>query len=180
MTYPILSHGKGLILGAIFLVLTLALYAGLQVQADQSATAHPTSSKENDEAHGELIYVPIYSSIYYENGKRTLELAATLAIHNIDPDHSITVTRADYFNSEGKLIKKYLEKPIILGPLQTTNIIINRTDTTGGTGANFLVDWNSKGLVASPLIEAVMANASSNLGIAFTSTGKVVRSIKTN
>lgn len=180
MNHPNLSHRKGLVLGAICLVLTLVLYAGLQVQADQSATNPSESTEENGASRGELVYVPIYSSIYYENGKRTLELAATLAIHNIDPDHSITVTRADYFNAEGKLIKRYLEKPIILGPLQTTNIVINRTDTTGGTGANFLVDWNSKGLVASPLIEAVMANASSNLGIAFTSTGKVVRSIKTN
>lgn len=180
MTHTFITHSKGLVFGVACLVLTFALYAGLRVHADQGATTQNKGSDTDQGMAGELIYVPIYSSIYYENGKRTLELAATLAIHNIDPDHPITVTRADYFNSEGTLIKRYLEKPIILRPLQTTNIVINRTDTTGGTGANFLVEWNSKGLVASPLIEAVMANASSNLGIAFTSTGKVVRSIKTN
>jgi hypothetical protein len=89
--------------------------------ADPRATAVALAEDATGAAapSGELIYVPIYSSIYYEDGKRTLELAATLSIHNVNPDRSITVTRADYYNSDGKLIKKYVDKPTVLTPLQT-------------------------------------------------------------
>jgi hypothetical protein len=124
---------------------------------------------------GEIVYVPIYSSIFYENGKSTMELAATLYIHNVNPDRPITLIRADYYDTTGKLIKKYLDKPLSLAPLQAKSIVIERSNTAGGTGANFLVEWQSQQEVTSPLIEAVMVNASSNLGIAFTTTGKVVR-----
>ena len=124
---------------------------------------------------GELVYVPIYSSIYYDNGTHTLELAATLSIHNVNPDRSITVQRADYYDTEGKLIKKYLARPLALGPLQTTNIVVEKSNTAGGTGANFLVEWQASPDATSPLVEAVMVNAASNLGIAFTTSGKVVR-----
>ena len=125
---------------------------------------------------GELVYVPIYSSIFYDNGKQTIELAATLSIHNVNPDASVTILRADYYDTNGKLLKKYIEKPLVLSGLQTTNVVIEKSNTAGGSGANFLVEWQSKQDVTSPLIEAVMINAQSNLGIAFTTNGKVVRS----
>lgn len=126
-------------------------------------------------SRGEQIYVPIYSSIFYENGKSTLELAATLSIHNVNPDGKLTLLRADYHDTKGKLIKKYVDKPVILNPLETKNIVIDRSDTAGGTGANFLVEWQAQEDVVSPLVESVMVNATSNLGIAFTTVGKVVK-----
>ncbi len=124
---------------------------------------------------GELLYLPIYSSIFYENGRRTLEMAATLSIHNVNPDRPITIKRADYFDTSGKLLKHYVEKPLVLAPLQTTNIVIEKSDKSGGTGANFLVEWQAASDVNSPLVEAIMVNAASNLGIAFTTQAKVVR-----
>jgi hypothetical protein len=126
-------------------------------------------------APGELIYVPIYSRIHYEDTTSGLELAATLSIHNVNPDRTITVTKADYYNTAGKLIHKYLEQPLVLNPLQTKNLIIEKTNTAGGTGANFLVEWHADAAVSSPLVEALMVNASHNLGIAFTSVGKVIQ-----
>ena len=73
------------------------------------------------------------------------------------------------------MIKKYVDKPWVLSPLQTKNVVIEKEDKSGGTGANFLVEWQSQPGVTSPLVEAVMVNASSNLGIAFTTSGKVIR-----
>jgi hypothetical protein len=46
-----------------------------------------------------------------------------------------------YYNTEGKLIKQYLERPVELSPLASTNFIVERTDTSGGSGANFIVEW---------------------------------------
>lgn len=132
-------------------------------------------SQETSGVTGELIYTPIYSSIYYENGKSTMEMAATLYIHNVNPDRPVTLIRADYFDTDGKLLKKNLDKPLVLKPLQTKSFVIDRSNTAGGTGANFLVEWQSPQPVTSLLVEAMMVNASSNLGIAFTTQGKVVR-----
>ena len=126
-------------------------------------------------AHGELIYVPIYSRIYYEDSKNTLELAATLSIHNVNPDRTITVTKADYYDTAGKLIHKYVPKPLVLNPLETKHLVIEKANVAGGLGANFLVEWQADGEVVSPMVEALMVNASHNLGIAFTSNGKVVK-----
>lgn len=149
----------------------LALCFGLQFQPSAVNAQDTTTSTLS----GELVYVPIYSSIFYENGKHTIELAATLSIHNINPDGQVTIVRADYYNSDGKLIKKYLPKPLVLQGLQTKNLVIEKEDKTGGTGANFIVEWSAVAGSPSPLIEAVMVNASSNLGIAFTTSGKVIR-----
>ena len=146
-----------------------------QAQSSTAAGGQANREPAANVARGELVYVPIYSSIFYENGKRTLELAATLSIHNVNPDRQLTIVRADYYDTEGKLIKKYVDKPLVLNPLQTTNVVIEKANTAGGTGANFLVEWRSKHDATSPLVEALMVNASSNLGIAFTTTGKVVR-----
>ena len=71
--------------------------------------------------------------------------------------------------------KRYLDKPLVLGPLQTTNIVIEKSDKSGGTGANFLIECQAAGEASSPLVEAVMVNASSNLGIAFTTQARVLR-----
>jgi len=157
------------IVGAAAVLLLLAMY--LSVQAPSSAAI------TRDAVGGELVYVPIYSSIYYENGAQTLELAATLSIHNVNPDRHITIARADYYDTTGKLIKRYLDKPLELGPLQTKHVVIEQANRGGGTGANFLVEWQAGQEAISPLVEALMVNASSNLGIAFPTTGTVIRSM---
>jgi hypothetical protein len=153
----------------------------VRVVSSAALLAGPTAGQAADPSaaatRGELLYLPIYSSIFYENGQRTLEMAATLSIHNVNPDRQITIQRADYFDTSGRLLKRYVDKTLVLGPLQTTNIVIEKSDKSGGTGANFLVEWQAAGDASSPLVEAVMVNAASNLGIAFTTQAKVVRQL---
>ena len=159
--------------------LLLALVAAVGWLANSSRTLAPTAANAHTvaAARGELIYVPIYSSIHYTDSKQTLELAATLSIHNVNPERGITLVRADYYDTTGKLLKSYLDKPIALGPLATHNLVIEQADRAGGSGANFLVEWTAGEDVVSPIVEALMVNASSNLGISFISHGKVIRNL---
>lgn len=159
--------------------LLLALVAAVGWLAISSRTLAPTAANAHAvaAARGELIYVPIYSSIHYTDSKQTLELAATLSIHNVNPERGITLVRADYYDTTGKLLKRYLDKPIALGPLATRNLVIEQADRAGGSGANFLVEWTAGEDVVSPIVEALMVNASSNLGISFISPGKVIRNL---
>ena len=80
-----------------------------------------------------------------------------------------------YYDSAGTLVREYLKEPAELGPLATVEFVIQRVDTAGGPGANFLVQWLGQSDVDEPLIEAVMIGQSGNGGISFISTGRIIK-----
>ena len=123
---------------------------------------------------GHTVYVPIYSHIYSGLKGRPFELAATLSIRNTDPKHPVMLMSVKYFDSDGKLIKQYLDKSSELNAMATTRYILTEGNTTGGSGANFLVKWQSKTKINPPLIEAVMIGTRSGQGISFVSRGQVI------
>lgn len=126
-------------------------------------------------AMGQIIYVPVYSHIYYENQQKKFDLSATISIRNTDLTHPIIIISVRYYDTTGKLIKQYLEQPVELGSLASMDFVIERTDTRGGSGANFIVEWIAKKTVSEPVVEAVMISAVSNQGISFVSSGKVIK-----
>jgi len=123
---------------------------------------------------GQTIYVPVYSHIYSGNKEKLFLLTATLSIRNIDPKHPITITIVDYYETQGKFLKKYLNKPTILNPLESIRYVIPEKDTTGGSGANFMVEWKSDKSVNPPIVESIMIGTQSSQGISFTSRGRAI------
>ncbi len=132
---------------------------------------------QTNASFGELIYVPIYASIFQWGGS-THDLTVTLSIHNIDLEKSIRLIKVNYYNTNGKLLRRYIKEPITLTPLQTSQFVIKQMDREGGTGANFVVQWISESDVISPITEAVMISTSNQQGLSFTSPGKVIRSFQ--
>jgi len=125
-------------------------------------------------SNGQTVYVPIYSHIYSGLKGRPFSLAATLSIRNTDPQHAITLVSVKFYDSDGKLVKEYLDKPGELKAMASTRYILTEADTSGGSGANFLVKWKSKTKVNPPLIEGVMIGTRSGQGISFVSRGQVI------
>ena len=123
---------------------------------------------------GQTVYVPIYSHIYSGLKGNPFNLAATLSIRNTDLKHSITLVSVKFYDSEGKLVKEYLDNPAELKAMASTRFILTEGDTTGGSGANFLVKWQSRSKVNPPLIEGVMIGTRSGQGISFVSRGQVI------
>ena len=123
---------------------------------------------------GQTLYVPVYSHIYSGDRERPVYLAATLSIRNTDPAHAIRLVRVDYFNSEGKLLRRYLDQPIELGPMASTRFIVGESDKAGGSGANFIVRWEASTPVSPPVAEGIMISTASQLGISFTSRGQII------
>ena len=122
---------------------------------------------------GQTVFVPAYSHVnYYIEGKTYL-LAATLSIRNTDPMHSITIESVDYFDSNGALVQRFLEQPMSMPPMGSTEFFVEQADQRGGSGANFIVNWIAAQPVYEPVIEAVMVGTSGTLGIAFHSEGRV-------
>ena len=123
---------------------------------------------------GQTIYIPIYSHIYSGNKERPFDLAATLSIRNTDPNYPISIIEVDYYDSEGKLLKKYIQSPLQLKGLSTTRYVIMESDKTGGSGANFIVKWKSEHIINAPIIESIMIGTSSQQGVSFTSRGQAI------
>ena len=122
-------------------------------------------------SQGQTLYVPVYSHIYSGDRERPVYLAVTVSIRNTDPVRTIQVTTVDYYNSEGRQLQRYLEKPLSLAPLATVRYVVKESDKAGGSGANFLVRWQSSVPANPPLAESIMISTASQLGISFTSRG---------
>ena len=146
------------------LLLLLAAAAGLAPRADEP----PCRSK------GQTLYVPVYSHIYWGPKPRAFNLACTLSIRNIDPEEAITVTSVDYYNTEGKKIRAFLDKPVKIPALATKEYYIEEKDTAGGSGANFLVRWTAEKDANAPIVECIMIGVEAAQGVSFTSRGRVV------
>ncbi|OUL30691.1 hypothetical protein BV372_21475 [Nostoc sp. T09] len=171
-----------LVIALIFLVSCTSLKnppkAQSQTTQAQLSQQVVTLDKNFQIAMGQTIYVPIYSHIYHNDERKILDLAATLSIRNTDLTNPLIVTAVRYYDSDGKLIKQYLERPIQLNALASTDFFVNRTDTSGGLGANFIVEWVSQKVISEPIVEAVMIATEFQQGVSFVSPGKVIKTQK--
>lgn len=123
---------------------------------------------------GQTIYVPIYSNIYAGERQRPYFLYAILSIRNIDIEKSITVTQVDYFDSNGKLIKHYLNSPVTLNPLASARYIVPESEKAGGSGANFIVKWHTSELANPPITESIMLTTRMSQGVSFITQGRAI------
>jgi hypothetical protein len=164
--------------GRLVVILTLILLAACSPPGFEETPAPPDESptiqvEDLDIATGQIIYVPAYSEIYYA-ADRTLGLAITLSVHNTDLNHPIVLTSVRYYDAQGQLVKEFLSQPQQLQPLVATDFFIEQHDTSGGVGANFIVEWVAEQAVYEPVVEAVMIGTISSQGISFVSPGRVI------
>lgn len=152
-------------------------------QSDPPPTANrPAASATTNNAFaqiprpgiGQLIYVPAYSHIYYQDQQRVINLNVTLSIRNTDGAHPIQLDAVQYYDSEGQFIRNYLTEPVRLNPMASTAFVVDEADSAGGVGANFIVAWSSEQQTTAPVVEAVMISAASAQGISFVSVGRVL------
>jgi hypothetical protein len=154
--------------GALMTVKLAIVLLFLLVQGATKVLAEPLQSD------GQTVYVPVYSHIYSGNRERPFDLAVTLSIRNTDLNKSISLAAVDYYDSDGKLVKQYLESSQLLGPMASIRYVVKESDTSGGSGANFVVKWNAETSVNQPVIESVMIGTQSQQGISFTSRGQII------
>ena len=124
---------------------------------------------------GQAIYVPVYSSVFYADDQQTRALSATLFISNIDLGEKVEISRVDYYDTKGQLVRSYLEQPLWLNPLERVNYEVEEKDGTGGTGASFIVVWQAPDEVSPPLVEALMIGTASTGTVSLLVNGKVTR-----
>jgi len=149
-----------------FLTVTVAVFLML-------ALAAPADS-EIVRLRGQTVYVPAYSHIYHGDRAAPFYLAVTLSIRNTDPTHDVTILSVEYFDTEGKLLKNYIDREIKLKRFGSVEFVIKESEKSGGAGANFIVKWKSDAKVTEPIIETVMISTATQQGISFTSRGQAI------
>ena len=122
-------------------------------------------------------YVPIHSSIRAGDGRTRIDLAVTLSIHNASETRPLALSRIDYFDGAGRLVQRYLDRPVAVRPFGTVEIFVAKHDVRGGTGANFVVGWGADGEIAEPVIEAVMIGDFANQSYSFVSLGRRIEAL---
>ena len=115
------------------------------------------------------VYVPVYSHIYTEDGTTTINLGATLSVRNTSYADSFYVTDVVYYGSQGEVLKRYLASPVIVKPMSSVEFVVERVESEGGAGANFVVRWGAAKNGIEPLIQTVMIESA--FGISFVTNG---------
>ncbi|WP_458650156.1 DUF3124 domain-containing protein [Sivoneniella epilithica] len=170
----------------LVLMLSMAACTMLGAQTGQSPTPHigksalkPVVLESKKILAGQTIYVPVYSYIYhYDTQNQVINLATTLSIRNTDLKHPIIITKIEYYDTGGKLIKNILENPSELSSMASADYFLPRNEVSGGLGANFLVEWVAEHSIFEPIVEAVMVSTESGRGLSFVSPGKVLKRIE--
>lgn len=142
-----------------------------------SSNTFPPQELKDSLAFGQLLYVPVYSEIYSIGHHRTERLSSTLSIRNVNPDGELYITRLEYYDTEGNILKeiKATELPIKVNSLETKNHVVALYDDRGGVGANFILEWRSSKPIIEPMVETIMISTESNWGLSFTATSKTLK-----
>ena len=129
---------------------------------------------------GQHIYLPIYSHMLYGNRSKTRALpkallSALVSIRNTDPKRSLRVLSARYYDTHGKFLQAYISGSVVVAPFATAELFVDMHDESGGSGANFLIRWESDAPMNPPLIEALHANMDSGKAVILTTRGVPLR-----
>ena len=148
----------------VLVILGGFFYLGTRLYTLEQLLQRPTP------AASRTVYVPAYSHVYSHGGLPHL-LEVSLSVRNTDPRTSLTLTRADYYDTEGKLLRRYITAPMQLTPLASESFVVEKTDYRGGSGANFIVEWSADIPTSKPVIEAVMIGVDPAYQISFVRNG---------
>jgi hypothetical protein len=137
-------------------------------------TLQPPTARDLRIVTGQIVYVPAYSEVFYGRAGLSMELAVTLAIHNTDLNTPIIIQSVRYYDTDGNLVRDYISEPVEVSPLATTGFLVEGAESSGGWGANFIVEWGAEQPVYEPVIEAIMVSTRGTQGISIISLGRVI------
>ena len=140
----------------------------------------PLFADELPLSSGQTIYLPVYSHVYHgelnRQGKPEETLVSThVSIRNADPAVAIRLSSARYYDTNGKHVRNYLPTPVTVPPLGTHELFVPRSDTAGGSGANFLIVWTAETPANPPIVEALHADIREARTLMLHTSGVVIK-----
>ena len=134
----------------------------------------PSSAAPPALSRGQLIYVPVYSHIFFGDRQQSFNLSVTLSLRNADLTRPIEITSVRYYDEKGKLLQDFVPPAITIAPLASARFFVKESDVSAGSEACFLVRWQAPQKVNPPIIEGLMVGTSFGQGISFTAPGRVL------
>lgn len=116
-------------------------------------------------------YLPVYSDIFHMSGERRFLLTVTASIRNTNAGDTLYVLSADYYGSNGKVLRRYLDAPAYILPYSSDEFVVEHQEDEGGAGAFFLIRWALPEDAFAPVIQAAMIGTASQQGISFLTDG---------
>jgi len=160
----------------ILMVVALAIFVGCSPTASEpikTGSFQSVTGRDLRIVTGQTLYVPAYSEVLLGTD-RSHQLAVTLAVHNTDLDAPIFLQSVRFYDTDGNIVRNYVEETIEVSPLATTGFLVEVNDTTGGWGSNFVVEWVAEEAVYEPVVEAVMVSRRGAQGFSMISLGRVI------
>lgn len=125
---------------------------------------------------GQTLYLPIYSHIWH--GNRVVDqryplknpVSALVSIRNTSLKTPIRILTAKYYGTDGKLLKDYLAGPKAVAPMGTLELFVEKDESEGGSGANFMIQWEASTPTNPPLVQAVHADIKGHQTLTFITT----------
>ena len=153
----------------------------LLVLLNKTAIAH---AEELNLSKGQMLYLPIYSTIWHgdthpiKGEPMKSNMSALVSIRNTSLKTPIKILSARYYNTEGKLIKNFVSTPKAIVPLGTLELFIEKSEAEGGSGANFLIQWEAATDTNVPVVEAVHIDNQASRPYSFITSARVVQKDK--
>ena len=148
-----------------------------EVASENKKAMYVNSLEELEIVKGQVVFVPAYSEIYVSPNK-TIPMIVTVGIHNTDAEEKIVIKSVRHYDTNGNLLKEFVEKPLLLAPIATSTFVGETAGKGSGIGANFIVEWGAEKAVREPVIEAVMTNRIGTTGFSLISSGRIISEIK--
>lgn len=157
-----------------YLIILLSLYSQIAlVYADEVPLSR-----------GQMLYLPIYSTIWHgdthpiKRAPMKSNMSALVSIRNTSVITPIKVLSARYYNTEGKLIREFVSTPKVISPLGTLELFIEKSEAEGGSGANFLIQWEAASDTNVPIVEAVHIDNQPSRPYSFITSARVIQKDK--
>ena len=131
-------------------------------------------------SRGQTLYLPVYSHIWHGDlvvdGRYPLknQLSALISIRNTSFKTPIKITSARYYNTEGKLLKDYVSEARTIAPMATLEFFVEKKESAGGSGANFIIQWESSRPSNLPVVEALHADIKGHQTLTFVTVARPV------
>ncbi|WP_281615542.1 DUF3124 domain-containing protein [Flammeovirga sp. SubArs3] len=148
----------------------------LLLTSDRPAQKYVSKDSTPELVNKKSYYIPAYSNLYYQTGASKVYFTVVLSLRNTSSHENIYFTKIDYYNSDGELIRAYLEENLLIKPLGSAEFIVEFKERESGAGANFIVEYGTeKELINKPIIEAINMGYIGQQGFAFTSSAQLLK-----
>ena len=146
-----------------------------------AASAH---AEEVSLSSGETLYLPIYSHVWHgdthpiKGEPMKAYMSALVSIRNTSLKSPLKLVSARYYSTDGKLLKEFVSAPRNIVPMGTLELFIEKSESQGGSGANFIIQWESATPTNPPVVEAVHIDNQASRPYSFITSARVINKDK--